>query len=293
MSTEPAHGDAYRAAEIARLIESAGMVKAALPAAQLFAFALLAAPAWGADPAAWHPDAAALCLQPPYDAATTAAQRDALDLIETIEAMAPGPDPLLDILRRNGTALCLEDRPGPARGYFEVGSNLIALNADLDIGQRLLILAHELRHLDQYGRGFCPGIDYDLREMERFTYMVEADAQAIATFYAWQLAGAGRPEAWDAVRAMPEYADVAAAFEAAIAAGEGPEVAVSRAFDRWFASPWRIESYRLSACTAYLDRLDATKRLQRYDRLPENYFDALCRLTDGTPYRCEVPEPAR
>lgn len=123
--------------------------------------------------------------------------------------------------------------------------------------------------------------------------MVEADAQAIALCYAWQLAGAGRPEAWDAVRAMPEHADVATAFDAAIADRESPEVAVSRAFIRWFASPWRLESYRLSGCTACLDRIDEAKRLQRCDLLPEDHFDALCRLTDGTPDCCEPPEPAR
>lgn len=80
------------------------------------ALALLAAPAWGADPGTGHPDAAELCLQPPHDSAATAAQREALDLVETLEAMAPGPDPLLEILRRNGTAVCLEDRHGTARG---------------------------------------------------------------------------------------------------------------------------------------------------------------------------------
>lgn len=42
MSTEPAHGDAYRPAEVARLIEGAGVAKAALPAAQTFVLALLA-----------------------------------------------------------------------------------------------------------------------------------------------------------------------------------------------------------------------------------------------------------
>jgi len=42
MTEMPAQGDAYRPAEIARLIEGAGVAKAALPAAQMFVLALLA-----------------------------------------------------------------------------------------------------------------------------------------------------------------------------------------------------------------------------------------------------------
>lgn len=42
MNEMPAHPEAYRPAEIARLIESAGVAKAALPAAQMFVLAMLA-----------------------------------------------------------------------------------------------------------------------------------------------------------------------------------------------------------------------------------------------------------
>jgi len=42
MTEMPAHTDAYRPAEIARLIESAGVAKAALPAGQMFVLAVLA-----------------------------------------------------------------------------------------------------------------------------------------------------------------------------------------------------------------------------------------------------------
>lgn len=257
---------------------------------RLCILSLCALPALAEAPTAWHPRAADLCLLPPYRSAATDTQRALRGLVSDIEALAPGEDPLLATLRARGTAICVEDRPSIARGSYEVDSNLIALRAGLDDGARLLILVHELRHLDQYGRGFCPSADYDMGEMTRFTYMVEADAQAIATYYAWQLAEAGRPGAWAAINAMAEYADVAAAFKAAVAAGAAPEIAVAAAFDRWFASPWRVETYRLSACSAYLDRLDATKRLRSYDLLPEGYFETLCRLPDGTAYRCAAPD---
>lgn len=251
---------------------------------------LAALPAWADAPTAWNPRAGDLCLLPPYQRTTTDAQRMLLGLVSDIEALAPGDDPLLANLRTRGTAICVEDRPSVARGSYEVESNLIELRADLDEGAKLLILIHELRHLDQYGRGFCPSSDYDMGEMTRFTFMVEADAQAIATYYAWRLAEAGKPKAFEAMRAMPEYADVGASFERAIAEGAEPEIAVAVAFDRWFASPWRVETYRLSACSAYLDRLDASKQLRSYDLLPPDYFETLCKLPDGTPYRCEAPE---
>ncbi|SPH24371.1 hypothetical protein DEA8626_03422 [Defluviimonas aquaemixtae] len=251
-----------------------------------------ALPARAEPPIHWNSRAADLCLLPPYTDAATPAQTSARDLISAIAALEPAPDPLLNVLKASRTAICEEDRPSPARGSLEVEANLIALRSDLDFGQRLLILIHELRHLVQYDLGYCPTIDYDLGAMELFTYMVEADAQAIATYYAWRLAKAGRPEAWDAVRVMPEYADVAATFERAIASGTRPEDAVAEAFARWFDSPWRVETYRIAACSAYLDRLDKTKKLRSYEPLPEGYFDALCRLSDGTPYRCEAPGAA-
>ncbi|OYX43058.1 MAG: hypothetical protein B7Z02_10360 [Rhodobacterales bacterium 32-67-9] len=258
---------------------------------RLTVLCVAALPALAEAPTGWHPGAAELCLLPPYQSATTDAQRELRSLVADIEALAPGEDPLLGKLRSRGTAICVEDRPTVARGSYEVDSNLIALRASLGTGAKLLILIHELRHLDQYQRGFCPSTDYDMDEMARLTFMVEADAQAIATYYAWQLAKAGRPDAWEAVQAMPEYADVAASFARAVADGSSPEIAVAAAFDRWFVSPWRIETYRASACAAYLDRLDVTKRLRSYDPLPEGYFETLCRLPDGTPYRCDPPRP--
>lgn len=251
---------------------------------------LLAPPASGGDLAGWHPDAAALCLVPPYERAETGAQRSARDLIAALEALDPAPDPLLSVLAAAGTALCIEDRPTTVRGAYNADRNLIELSAGLDFGERLLILVHELRHLDQYGRGFCPSTDFDLKEITRFTYMVEADAQAVATYYAWQLKAAGQAEAWEAIARLKEYADIGAVFAESVRHGTPPEEAVAMAFEAWFTSPWRVETYRLSSCAAYLDALDETKRLRSYAPLPEDYFTGLCRLPDGTAYACTPPE---
>ena len=162
---------------------------------------------------------------------------------------------------------------------------MLAEDANLLIGNSLPV-----RHLDQYDHGFCPSTDFDLREIQRFTFMVEADAQAIATYYAWMLRQAGRAEAWDAIARLKEYADIGDVFADSIARGDAPVVAVGAAFDAWFTSPWRVETYRMSSCTAYLDRLDDSKRIRSYALLPEDYFTPLCRLPDGMPYPCAAPE---
>ncbi len=257
--------------------------------AALFAALLLASQA-GAEPlTAWHPNAATLCLVPPYDGAGGEGPASLRALLDAIEGLDPAPDPLLLVLESTGAAVCLEDRPTTVRGAYNVGRNLIELRADLDFGERLLILIHELRHLDQFGRGFCPSTDFDLEEAVRFTYMVEADAQAIATLYAWRLREAGDARAWDAIARLREYADIGAVFADAMRHGAAPETAVAAAFDAWFTSPWRVESYRLSSCAAYLDRLDDSKRLRSYAPLPEGYFARLCTLPDGTFYPCTPP----
>jgi len=72
--------------------------------------------------------------------------------------------------------------------------------------------------------------------------------------------------------------------------GASPEDAVTAAFEAWFTSPWRVETYRLSSCAAYLDRLDETKRLRSYAPLPDDYFTGLCTLPGGAAYACTPPE---
>lgn len=251
--------------------------------------ALLAAPVRAEAPTAWHPNAADLCLTPPYSQARTEEHRFVRLLLETIQSLHPDPDPLLKVLADSGAAICIEDRPSVARGAYDVDLNMIELGADLDPGERLLVLVHELRHLSQYSLGFCPSTDVDLQEMLRFTYIVEADAQAIATYYAWKLRESGRPGAWHAITSLRDYADIGAVFAKTIKEGSAPEVAVAAAFDAWFTSPWRVETYRKSTCAAYLDRLDESKRIRSYAHFPEDYFAALCHLPDGTAYDCRPP----
>jgi hypothetical protein len=63
----------------------------------------------------------------------------------------------------------------------------------MDRDARLAILAHELRHLDQHARGFCPATDDGAAAVATFTFAVETDTHAIATWVAWSLAAEGEP----------------------------------------------------------------------------------------------------
>lgn len=150
---------------------------------------------------------------------------------------------------------------------------------------------HELSHLDQDNRGFCPTIAFDMAENERLTLMIEADAQAVATLYTWDLAAAGQPAAWQAAQDLPEYGDIARAF---LAVMDGPapsrEAALSAALDQWFASAWRVESYRLDSCSAYLDALDAAHWQRSYCLLPPGFSDTLCDLPNGGRSPCDAPD---
>ena len=72
----------------------------------------------------------------------------------------------------------------------------------------------------------CPPF---VRRSSRPVY--EADAQAVATYYAWKLKGAGQPEAWDAIARLKEYADIGAVFADSVLQGASPEDAVTAAFE--------------------------------------------------------------
>jgi hypothetical protein len=65
--------------------------------------------------------------------------------------------------------------PG-CRGYYEPTAHVIALGPDLTFDEKLLIVVHELRHVDQIRRGFVPSLSLDHREYVRLVFALEADA---------------------------------------------------------------------------------------------------------------------
>lgn len=261
-----------------------------LPTA-IAAAALVLLPQAGPAPAAhggdWHPRAAELCLEPRATEATTAEQMRIMALVDRIAALQPGPNPLLQNIPVLGTSICIDDRAIEARGYFDVDANYIALGSELSDDQMLVILIHELRHLDQLAKGYLPGTDHAMAEAARFTFAMEADAQAIVALFAWQMREAGEPGPWNILLGFPRYTDIAEAFaETATETGD-PALATGAAFDQWYASDWRRERYFTAAISDHLERLEASKALPSYHLLPEGYFDALCHLPDGGAYPCD------
>ncbi|NNU80913.1 hypothetical protein HMH01_10735 [Halovulum dunhuangense] len=258
--------------------------------AALIAMLALPAAAHAQTPAQidWHPDAARVCLLDPGDPPETAAQRTARALLDAL----PPDLPLRDLLAAPGIALCIDDRPSEARGAFIPEAGLVTLSAGLSRPAMLAILLHELRHIDQIARGFCPGLDLAMRDYAQATMVMEADAQAIATLLAWRLREGGAPDAWSALETMPETADIARAFAAAIGDGADIAGATAAAFDQWFGSANRIDAYYLSSCSAYLDALDAGHLLPSYGALSADRLTGLCVLPDGRPYPCTGPQPA-
>lgn len=187
--------------------------------------------------------------------------------------------------------LCLSTRLDGALGFFDAEAGQIVLDPDASPALQRGILLHELRHIDQFGRGFCPGNTLAPAENARATFAMEADASAVSLMLAWQRRAAGDPSAWEALADWPQQADIAARFAAEIAAGADLRAAAAAAFAQWYADPVRRDSYHLSSCSAYLDREDQGHLLRGDGALPGDFLARLCLLPDGAPYPCA--EPAR
>lgn len=249
----------------------------------------LAGPDEGGDARlrAWNPAYADVCLLP-------GAESGPAEGLAAISEALSGPDAfsrhLAEVAEAAEVVFCIDPRLADCRGYYEPASRVVALDPGLSPAEMVLIAVHELRHADQFRRGFAPSLDISRSETARLTYALEADAQAITTLYAWRASRArdGRG-LWEAAQTLEHYEDLATAFAAAASGGD--DAAGARAaFARWYASDWRREKYYLSACGAWLDQLDAAHAIVRYDPLPEGYFDGFCVLPEGGDYGCHLTE---
>jgi hypothetical protein len=189
-----------------------------------------------------------------------------------------------------GVAFCIDDRHDGSRGFYDYKFNILILKDSLEFMEKYTILVHELRHVDHVSRGFCQSVDYDIEEMARLTYAIEADAQAMAALHAWRMKEKGFPEVWETLSGLEHYEDIAKALQAEIETGGDERKAVRAAFVEWYRSEWRTDGYYKGACMAYLDMLDETKKIQQYTKLPDDYFYLLCQLPDGTNYDCHRTE---
>ncbi|MCK4708603.1 MAG: hypothetical protein KAU21_08305 [Gammaproteobacteria bacterium] len=195
---------------------------------------------------------------------------------------------LLNKAKYRNTAFCIEDRADGARGYFDYRYNIIAVRKKLDLFTRVMIFIHELRHVDHVSRGFCQSIAYDDNEMVRLNFAIEADANAFSALYAWKLKENGFPQVWNKLFELPNYADIFEAFYDEIQTSDDELKATRGAFVQWYKSEWRRVNYYRNCISGYHDMLDDTKLIQRYNKLPEGYFDNLCSLPDGSNYGCHL-----
>lgn len=234
-------------------------------------------------------DGADLCLDAPYRAAVTPAQADLVGLLARLRSFADAYPSLLSALDARRPTICEVSGAVGARGHFDLDENVVAIHEDLTEGQRLAVLIHELRHLDQVGRGLCPADTLAMEEVARATFAMEADASAVTAHVAYEMRTAGDPTVWEALAAFERYADIAEAYADARVATGSVARAMGAAFEQWYASDWRRERYYLATCSDYLDRVDEAHRLPSYGLLDDGYFDDLCRLPDGSAYGCAAP----
>ena len=235
----------------------------------------------------FQPDA---CLLSPYAGADTPAQTEIAALVSDLRSHGDAFPSLLEALDRREPRICIDDRSVDVRGHFDVESNLIALKAALNEGQRLAVLIHELRHLDQVARAACPTDEIAMTEFAHAVFAIEADASAVTAHVGFEMAKAGDARVQAALEGFEHYSDILLAYaEERDRSGSVP-LALSAAFSRWYASDWRIERYYVSSCSDYLDRADESHRLPSYDRLTEAFYTGLCLLPDGAAYPCEPPD---
>ena len=239
------------------------------------------------------PDAA--CLTPPYRDAASPDQEELRALFAELSTILPDLPRIRDAIDTLGPRLCIDHRAIAVRGYLDAELRLIALRAGLGRNAKLLILIHELRHLEQLNRGFCPSNQISMQENARASLAYEADAMAVTALIAWDLAARGDDGPWQVFTEWPNYADIAERFAEVRRETGDPGAAVTAAFDQWYASDWRTEAYYRASCSDYLDRLDQNHVLPRYDLLPDDFWEELCRLPTGESYDCsgEPPEPER
>ena len=226
------------------------------------------------------------CLTPPWEAHDTpqrAAMAGLLDGLWPVLARQPSLEAAVQSL---APTFCLVSPLRELEGYLDAETLHIVLRADAPATLQTAILLHELRHLDQLARGFCPSTTLTMRENARQAFALEADASAISLLIAWDMRHHGNPGPWEALAAWPQQSDIAARFAAVMEDGGDPAEAAAAAFAQWYARPGRLESYSLASCSDYLDRLDTAHLLPGQSVRQPDFLERLCRLPDDTAYPC-------
>lgn len=223
------------------------------------------------------------CDQRPFEAGSD------LEALYVKMSDAVAAFPRLEETLNSDLTLCLSDTLVAERGYYQPEGRRLVLASNMTPGLTLAVGVHELRHVQQYDVGSCPGLDLSMRAYANAVFAMEADASVtslvVATFHRKQ----GRPEMWDALAAWPTQADIAARFAATFAKTLRIEDAATDAFSSWYEDAERRDRYYIAICANYLDQLDRDHLLPQYNSLSDGFFDDLCSLPDGNPYRCSRP----
>jgi len=204
---------------------------------------------------------------------------------------------LLSVTNQLNTIFCIDERDDETRGYYDFKYNILGIKEHLDIFEKLIIFVHELRHISQFTRGYHNSLAFDINEIIRMNFAIEADVQAIVTLYAWRMKQAGTDEVWNALLGFEHYSDIAKQFEREINLSRNESRATYAAFVQWYKSEWRVDKYFKCSYSWYVDMLDETKLIQKYIQFPSDFFDNLCELPCGKNYNChksnEITETPR
>ncbi len=217
-------------------------------------------------------------------------------LVQAYEKVSVGLErfpSLLNALEAQSPTICLSGKMDNAHGYYDIEENRIYLNEELSPEMQVGVLLHEIRHLEQSAFGICPSDALAMEEYARATFALEADASAVSFLIAWDMKENGDGGPWAALSAWPSQSDIASAFAGEMIASGDVSSAVSAAFDQWYASDTRREKYYLAACSDFLDRQDSSHALPRYQLVPPEFLDDLCRLPNGSTYECALKEVER
>jgi hypothetical protein len=239
------------------------------------------------DIRSWHPESRNRCYFPGDEDADQPAAKLFNNILSYIQKDAEYSEALMKTAVTTGIAFCIENRADGSRGYYDYRYNIIAVRESLGFYQKVAIVLHELRHVEQVNRGFRQTLEYSMNEMTRMTYAVEADVQAFSVLFAWRMKKKGLPDLWHTLLTFKHYADIAKSFEQEMARSDDDMRATKQAFIQWYDSAWRKKNYRTGCCMGYLDMLDETNLIESYELLPQDFFDELCVLPDGRNYGCQ------
>ncbi len=195
---------------------------------------------------------------------------------------------LMAAVEEQSPTLCLSNMMDGAHGYYDTEQSRIVLSSQLSTSMLVAVLIHEIRHLQQEVVGICPSDALAMKDYARATFALEADASAISALVAWDMKENGNDGPWRALSDWPTQSDIASAFATEMNLSHDVSSAVSAAFNHWYESEVRRETYYLATCSEFLDRQDSSHAIPRYQHITPDFLDGLCTMPEGTQYECAL-----